>query len=178
MRANHLRHETLMRILQLFCIGLIVLGVLLWATPTSESAIAAVVQLENTPQQAVYCSQQRLSDRTGQTWQVIFSKQAQHHSPELAASVSLRLAGLPGAANVNHPLPLIITTRSGRTLSAADVFLDEAPAPTIAQYDMSEVIGNLSSEPLQLTIPAIDQNSIDLDVPLTVVQEWQDVIDR
>jgi Protein of unknown function (DUF3122) len=134
-----------------------------------------VIPQEEAPQQFLYRSQQRLSDRMGNTWQVIFFKQAQQNQPTL---ISLRLAGLPGAAEVNHPLPLTITTASGRTLSAADVFFSEAPAPTIAQYDMRELIAHLSAEPLRLTIPALDQIAIDLDVPSTVVEEWLEVITR
>lgn len=173
-----MRFEKLASMVRLILIGLVVLGILLWTMPTSKSAIAAVVQLENAPQQILYRSQHRLSDQTGKTWQVIFFKQVQYPQPEQAVSVSLRLVGLPGAAEVNHPLPLTMTTASGQTFSAADVFLDEAPAPTIAQYDMREFIGHFPSESLRLTIPVIDQTSIDLDVPLTVVQEWQEVIDR
>jgi Protein of unknown function (DUF3122) len=173
-----MRFEKLVGIFRLILIGLLVLVVLLWATPTSESAIAVVVQLEDSPQQTLYRSQQRLSDRSGKTWQVIFFKQVQHHQPESAVSVSLRLVGLPGSAEVNHPHPLILTTTSGQTFSAADVFLDESPAPTIAQYDMRELALHFPAESLRLTIPVLDQTAIDLEVPLTVIQEWQEVIDR
>jgi Protein of unknown function (DUF3122) len=165
----------LVRIFRFILIGLLILGILLWATPTAESADGAVVQREEASQQLLYRSQQHLSDRVGNTWQVIFFKQVQQNQPPL---VSLRLAGLPGAAEVNHPLPLTITTASGQTLSAADVFFSEAPAPTIAQYDMRELIVHLSAEPLRLTIPVLDQIAIDLDVPSTVVEEWIEVITR
>lgn len=173
-----MRFHQLLTIFQLILIGFIVLIVLLWATPTSESAIAAIVQVEDAPKQTLYRSQQRLSDRSGASWQVIVLKQVQHNQSEPVASVSLRLVGLPGAAEVNHPLPLTMTTASGKTFSATDVFLNEAPAPTIAQYDMRELLPLFPAEPLRLTIPAIDQTAIDIDIPLSVVQEWQEVIDR
>jgi hypothetical protein len=177
-RGINMRFHQLWGFFQLILIGIIVLGILLWATPTSESAIAAVTQLEDSPQQILYRSQQRLSDGTGKTWQVIFFKQMQYDQPEQAASVFLRLVGLPGAAEVNHPHPVLLTTASGQTFSAADVFLNEAPAPTIAQYDMRELALRLPAQPLYLKIPAIDQTTIDLDIPLSVVREWQEVIDR
>jgi hypothetical protein len=45
-----MRFHQLWVFFQLILIGMIVLGILLWATPTSESAIAAVTQLEDSPQ--------------------------------------------------------------------------------------------------------------------------------
>lgn len=165
-------------VLRYLSIALLVLGIWLWATPTSDSAQAAIVQLEDSAHQLVYRSQHRLVDRFGHTWQAIFFKQVQSDQPDQPVQVSLRLVGLPGAATVNHPYPLLITTPAGQTLPAADVFLDEAPAPTIAQYDMQDLVPQLSGETLRLTLPVIDQAAIDLEVPAAIVQEWLDLLDR
>jgi Protein of unknown function (DUF3122) len=170
-----MRSRLLARIFQLVLMGLLVLGILLWATPTSESAIASVLEVEESPQAVSYWSQHRVRDQFGETWQVIFYKQVQPDQPNL---VSLRLVGLPGAPEVNHPVPLTITTPSGQRLSAADIFLNEAPAPTIAQYDMKELASQFSAVPVRLTVPVIDRANVDLDIPLAVIKEWLEIVTR
>jgi hypothetical protein len=46
-----MKSQTFMRIFQIILTGLLFIGVLLWATPTSESAIASVVEIESAPQE-------------------------------------------------------------------------------------------------------------------------------
>jgi hypothetical protein len=72
-KGINMRFHQLLTIFQLILIGLIVLIVLLWAMPTSDSAIAAIVQVENASKQTLYRSQQRLGDRSGAIWQVIIA---------------------------------------------------------------------------------------------------------
>ncbi|MBD0265874.1 MAG: DUF3122 domain-containing protein, partial [Tolypothrix sp. Co-bin9] len=81
----------------------------------------------------------------------------------------------PGSQEVNHPLPLKITTDTEKILTAPDIFLDEAPAPTIGQYDLKDVLPQLPTKELLIGIPLGRQNFINLSIPQYVVQEWQEV---
>ncbi|MEO3706662.1 DUF3122 domain-containing protein [Trichormus azollae] len=45
--------------------------------------------------------------------------------------MNLDLVGFPGSAELIHPQPLRITSTTGNLWNAADIFLDEAPTPTI-----------------------------------------------
>lgn len=137
----------------------------------SQPVLAAINQIE-APGEVLYRSQQRLSDSSGNSWQVVLFKQVK---PGQAALVNLRLVGFPGVAELIHPQPLRITTPTGEIVTAQDVFLEEAPAPTIAQYDIKNILPNLPAESLQLSLPLVGDRFIDISVPRFVVQEWQEV---
>ncbi len=139
---------------------------------TSPTAIAAVNQTEAASKEILYRSFAKLNDQSGRVWQVVLFKQIY---PGQAQTVNLRLVGFPGSAELLHPQPLKITTATGKVLTAADVFLDEAPAPTIGQYDFKDILPQLSIEPLVLTIP-LPKNTINISVPQSVVQDWQEVV--
>jgi len=142
-------------------------------SPASQMVIAAVTHLEAAPGEILYRSQTKLDDQSGHVWQVVLFKQIY---PNQDITLNLRLVGFPNSAELIHPQPLKITTASGKVFTAADVFLDEAPAPTIAQYDFKEILPQLPSEPLQLGIPLPKQNFINISVPQSVVQEWHKVL--
>ncbi len=137
---------------------------------TSQTVIAAVNKLEPAPGELVYRAQTKLDDQSGNVWQVVLFKQVY---PGQATTVNLRLVGFPGYAELIHPQPLKITTSTGKVLTANDVFLDEAPAPTIGQYDFKDILPQLPTEPLMLSLPLPGKNSINISVPQSVVQEWQ-----
>ncbi|AFZ33117.1 hypothetical protein Glo7428_4684 [Gloeocapsa sp. PCC 7428] len=137
----------------------------------SQPVLAVVNQIE-APGEILYRSQQRLQDSSGNYWQVILFKQVQIGQPPL---VNLRLVGFPGVAELIHPQPLRITTPTGEILTANDVFLVEAPAPTIGQYDVRNILPNLPVESLQLILPLAGDRFINISVPRFVVQEWQEV---
>ncbi len=139
----------------------------------SQMVLAAVQQLEAAPGEILYRSQTKLDDQSGNVWQVVLFKQVY---PGQAVSVNLRLVGFPGAAELFHPQPLKITTATGEVFSAADVFLEEAPAPTIGQYDFKDILPKLPSEPLLLGIPLPGDRFINISVPKSVAQEWQKVL--
>ncbi|MBF2072680.1 MAG: DUF3122 domain-containing protein [Synechococcales cyanobacterium C42_A2020_086] len=144
----------------------------------TRPAWAAVTQIKESVGQVLCRSQHSLPDAAGHTWQVILFKQSPC-APGVAAEPSLlylRLAGLPGAAEVAHPAPLILTTSTGQVFNAPDVFWEDAPASTIGQYDLKAFAADLPAEPLRLTIPLIDQETVELTIPRPVVQEWQTVI--
>ncbi len=138
----------------------------------SQMVLADVQQLE-LPGEILHRSQTKLDDQSGNVWQVVLFKQVY---PGQAVSVNLRLVGFPGAAELFHPQPLKITTATGKVFSAADVFLEEAPAPTIAQYDLKDILPKLPTEPLLLSIPLPGDRFINISVPESVVQEWQKVL--
>jgi len=139
---------------------------------TSQTVIAAVNQSEAASKEILYRSLTKLDDQLGHVWQVVLFKQVY---PGQAQTVNLRLVGFPGSAELPHPQPLKITTATGKVLTAADVFLDEAPAPTIGQYDFKDILPQLSIEPLVLSIP-LPGDTINISVPQRVVQDWQKVI--
>ncbi|MFK0731314.1 MAG: DUF3122 domain-containing protein [Gloeotrichia echinulata GP01] len=140
---------------------------------TSQTVMAAVSKLEGTPGEILYRSQLKLDDQSGKVWQVILWKQVY---AEQAPSINLRLVGFPGAAELLHPQPLHITITRGEILTAPDVFLGAAPAPSIAQYDLKDILPKLPTEPLQLGIPLPGKRLINISVPKSVVQEWKSVI--
>ncbi|BAY37001.1 hypothetical protein NIES2111_13350 [Nostoc sp. NIES-2111] len=137
---------------------------------TAPTVIAAVNQSEST--EILYRSFAKLNDQSGQVWQVVLFKQIY---PGQAQTVNLRIVGFPGSAELLHPQPLKITTVTGKVLTATDVFLDEAPAPTIGQYDFKDILPQLSIEPLVLSI-SVPKDTINISVPQSVVQEWQKVM--
>ncbi|MBD2449879.1 DUF3122 domain-containing protein [Nostoc sp. FACHB-152] len=140
---------------------------------TSPTASATVTKLEAVPGEILYRSQTKLDDQAGHVWQAVLFKQVY---PGQATSLNLRLVGFPNSAELIHPQPLKITTASGKVLTAADVFLDEAPAPTIGQYNFKDILPQLPNEALQLGIPLPGQHFINISVPQSVVSEWHEVM--
>ncbi|MEA5619781.1 DUF3122 domain-containing protein [Cronbergia sp. UHCC 0137] len=142
-------------------------------TLSDEMVIAAVNRLEPTPGEVIYRSQVKLDDQSGKVWQVVLFKQT---SPTHKSTINLRLVGFPGTAELIHPQPLKITSTTGKVWTATDVFLDEAPAPTIGQYDFTEILSQLPQAPLTLAIPLPLAKSINIYVPVSVVKEWRTLI--
>ena len=141
---------------------------------TSTMVIADVNKLEAAPGEILYRSQKKLDDQSGNVWQVVLFKQVY---PGQGQTINLRLVGFPDSAELFHPQPLKITTANGKIFTAADIFLDDAPAPTIAQYNLKEILPQLPTEPLVLSIPLPGDRFINISVPKSVVQEWQLVME-
>ncbi|MBD2418719.1 DUF3122 domain-containing protein [Anabaena cylindrica FACHB-243] len=140
---------------------------------TFQKANAAITQLEEAPGEFLYRSQVKLDDQSGKVWQVVLFKQIY---PGQASNINLRLIGFPGSAKLIHPQPLKITSETGKVWKAADVFLDEAPAPTIGEYDLTNILPELPDEKLTLGIPLPGSNFIKISVPASVVKEWRTVL--
>ena len=136
--------------------------------------IADVNKLEAAPGEILYRSQKKLDDQSGNIWQVVLFKQVY---PGQGQTVNLRLVGFPDSAELFHPQPLKITTATGKVFTAADIFLDDAPAPTIGQYNLKDILPQLPREPLILSIPLPGDRFINISVPKSVVQEWQLVME-
>jgi hypothetical protein len=158
----------------------LLLGIITWyiflalGSFTSQQAIAAVMQLEEAPGEILYRSQQRLNDELGHPWQVVLFKRIDSNHNKIT-SINLRLVGFPGSQELLHPLPLKMTTSTGEVLTAPDIFLEEAPAPTIGQYDFKDILPQLSTQGVLIGIPLGQQRYINLSIPQAVVQEWQEV---
>lgn len=116
-------------------------------------------------------SLQTLRDRADQAWQVVFYKRVQHG---LTQSLHLRLVGFPGGAALQHPSALKITTGTEKVWMA----METAPvtdALNVAEYDLLEVMRQLTATtPLRLTVP-VQGESIELPIPPFVVEEWRKV---
>jgi hypothetical protein len=140
---------------------------------TSQTVIAAVTQLGKPPAEVIYRSQVKLDDQLGKVWQVVLFKQVY---PDQPSNINLRLVGFPSSAELIHPQPLKITSNTGQIWSAADVFLEEAPGPTIGQYNFNDILPQLPLESLTLSIPVPGKNFINISVPTSVVKEWQSLI--
>jgi hypothetical protein len=167
-------HRLLQTFWWLLLLGMLTLFLFLGVEiSASKTAIAAISRLEAVPGEIIYRSQLKLDDQSGNVWQVILWKQIYADHP---ASINLRLVGFPGSAELIHPQPLRITKATGEVLTAPDVFLEEAPVPTIGQYDFKNVLPKLPIEPLLLSIPLPGEHFINISVPQAVVQEWQTVI--
>lgn len=162
----------LMRILwHIFIVGILTTCIFLGlGNLTLENANAAVTRIETKPGEILYRSQTKLDDSLGRVWQVILFKQVY---PGQASNINLRLVGFPGSAKLTHPQSLRITSNTGQTWNAPDIFLDEAPAPTIGQYDFTEVLSKLPTATLNLAIPTSRKTSIKISVPANIVEEWR-----
>ncbi|MTJ50842.1 DUF3122 domain-containing protein [Dolichospermum sp. UHCC 0259] len=143
------------------------------ANLSSEKVIAAVTQIGKPPEEVIYRSQVKLDDQSGKVWQIVLFKQVYSDQP---SNINLRLVGFPGSAELIHPQPLRITTNTGKLWNANDIFLKEAPAPTIGQYNLTEILPQLPPESLTLSIPLPGKNFINITVPIHVVKEWQSLI--
>jgi len=149
------------------------LGLGLFTTPY---AAAAIRQLEEAPGQMVYQSRQSLKDQHGNSWQAIAFKRI---SPNDKTSFELRLVGFPGVVEIDRSQPLLLTNSMGEELTADDnsslIFTDlSVPEPNVGEYDIQPLLPQLQPEiPLNLTLPVIDGEAINLSVPPSFVQEWQ-----
>lgn len=157
----------------------ILIGVLLviWSP---LPAFAVVTQIEEYPGQMLYQSRQNLQDQTGKSWKAIAFKRIH---PEGSAIVSLRLVGFPGAVVLDHTQPLTLTTSMGKTLTATDISSEisqNTPTPAnVAEYDIKSVLPQLQAEiPLHLTLPVVSGSAVELQIPSTVIQEWQIISTR
>lgn len=145
-------------------------------------AFATVTQIEEYPGQMLYQSRQNLRDQNGNSWQAIAFKRIH---PEGSAIVSLRLVGFPGAVELDHTQPLILTTSLVQTLTARDISSEisqDTPTPAnVAEYDIKSVLPQLKAEipiPLHLTLPVVTGSAIELQIPSTAIQEWQTISAR
>ena len=157
-------------------LGLILFSLLMgivWSI--TPPAIAAIRQLEEAPGQVVYQSRQTLQDQHHRGWQAIAFKRIRADG---SSSFYLRLVGFPGTATIDRAQPLSLTSSLGQMLSAADasrpIFTDaDSPEPHVGQYDLQPILSQLRPElPWRLVLPTTPETTV-LQVPPSLVQEWQ-----
>mgnify|MGYP006274727929 CR=1 FL=1 len=136
----------------------------------SNAAEASVRQTQEADGQTLYQSRHQLQDAQQQSWQVVLFKR---EMGEQETDVKLRLVGFPGQVNVAHPQPLILETNQS-AWQAEDLFAEEAPSPNVGQYNLEEIITQLSPEDnLLLKIPETQGDYITLKVPGVIILEWK-----
>ena len=162
----------------LFFLGTLGLVIFLgWGIINPPVALAAIRQLEEAPGQMVYQSRQNLKDQQGNTWQAIAFKRI---NPDNKVSVSLRLVGFPGVAEIDPAQPIFLTSSLGKSFTAiydsGNILIDPASAPktNIGQYYIEPLLPQLQAKtPLKLTLPTIQGEAIRLSIPPTLIEEWK-----
>lgn len=148
----------------------IVLG-LTFAGWGMESAVALLRQHHDSPGVLRYHSQVSIKDKKGYTWQVLLFKQ---NYQSLTPDLRLRLVGFPGVFEIAHPQALKIKTTDGKLLSASDVYPVTAPAANVGEYNLTNVLPQLpTTDALKLYVPISAEKPLVLNIPNTVVTEWQ-----
>ncbi|MEA5599198.1 DUF3122 domain-containing protein [Rivularia sp. UHCC 0363] len=136
----------------------------------TQKSTATLRQHHDAPGVLRYHSQVSIKDKQGYTWQVLLFKKINPGTKEL----NLRLVGFPGVFEFAHPHPLEIIAAGGKLLSASDAFATSSPAPNVGEYSLTNVLPKLTTiESLQLNLPLLSQEKKILEIPQTVVIEWQ-----
>ena len=135
-----------------------------------NSAEASIRKTEEGDGQILYQSRHQLQDNQQQSWQVVLFKR---EKGETETDVKLRLVGFPGKVEVAHPEPLVIETDRA-AWQGEDLFAEESPAPNVGQYNLDQIISELSPEDrILLTIPEKTGEEITLKVPGVIILEWK-----
>lgn len=155
----------------LFLTGCVLFFCLSAAVSFCQPAVAVLRLHQDAPGVMQYHSQESLPDDSGYTWQVVLFRQFQPDAPPV---IYLRLVGFPDIAEFVHPSPLEITTPSNQLLIAPDAFAQEAPAPNVGQYDVTDLIAKLPTNgSLKLSVPLAGEQILSLKIPQSVAVEWQ-----
>lgn len=136
-----------------------------------DSAQALLRQHHDSPNVLRYHSQVSIKDEFGYAWQVLLFKQ-NYNNP--VKDLRLRLVAFPGVVEVAHPQPLLIETAGGKLLNASDAYALTAPAPNVGEYNFTNVLAKLpTTDALKLYVPISSKQPLLLNIPKTVVIEWQ-----
>ncbi|MBD2499545.1 DUF3122 domain-containing protein [Anabaena azotica] len=138
---------------------------------TVEPAQALLRQHHDSPGVLRYHSQVSILDEFGYAWQVLLFKQ-NYNNP--VRDLRLRLVAFPGVVEIAHPQPLEIEAASGKLLTASDVYALTAPAPNVGEYNLIDVLPQLpTTDALKLHVPVKGEKPLVLNIPKSVVTEWQ-----
>jgi hypothetical protein len=155
-------------------IGTLILICVLFLTISfsyNESALANIRQQEEMPGQLLYQARNGLQDNQGQTWQIILFKRVKDGKVK---DVDLRLVGFPEQVNFIHPQNLTLKTKKGQEFSAPDLFGEKAPANNVGQYNVKDILINLTQgESLTIDLPV--QENLSLKIPYPVLLEWEEI---
>lgn len=158
-------------------IAFVVLTLILFliiALVTIQPVIATVTEGEIAPGKSYCRSEQILTDDAGYKWDVMFFTEVD--SPEVT-SLNLRLSGLSASANIESQKPLVIVTPD-REYQATDIFLENPPLPSIGQYNLKKILPRVSTTDISLKIPLERDSVARLNIPKSLVEEWQEVSNR
>lgn len=151
--------------------ALVVLLALSLSSWGAKSAQALLRQHHDSPGILRYHSQVSIKDKQGYAWQVLLFKQ-NYDNP--VRDLRLRLVAFPGVVGIAHPQPLEIEATSGKLLSASDVYALTAPAPNVGEYNLTDVLPKLpTTDALKLYVPVESGQPLVLNIPNSVVTEWQ-----
>lgn len=148
---------------------------LIVALITIQPAIATITEGEIAPGTSYCRSEQVLTDEAGHKWEVMFFTEVD--SPEVTA-LNLRLSGLSSSVNIESQKPLIIIAPGDRQYQATDIFLENSPLPSIGQYNLKNILPQLSTTDVLLEIPLVRDSVARLDIPKFLLKEWQEVSNR
>ena len=138
-----------------------------------EPANAVIQKQQEAPGQMLYQSRHTLRDGTGKSWQVVLFKRVKDDQID---TIDLRLVGFPNQAVFLHPQGLEIMTSQGRLFQAEDQFAKKSPAPNVGEYNLKEILPQLSStEQVKLHLPLEGQQQT-LILPSPIILEWQELI--
>lgn len=135
----------------------------------------AEFQTEQVNGQMLYKSWQTFYDIDRHSWKAIAFRQI----GDLGITpVYLRLITFPGTANVDHEKSLTLLRPDAEPLLLADetaAIASNAPLyPNVAQYDLSLILSQLDpTQPIRLSLPAVNGQPILLKVPPGAIREWQ-----
>jgi hypothetical protein len=135
---------------------------------SSQPAYSLLRQIEESPGQVLFQSRNSLRDNMGNAWQVVLFKRVK--TGEIK-DLHLRLVGFPEKTQFLHPEDLKLTTSTGEVFLADDLFPTKSPAPNVGEYEIKDILSNLSqSDSLALSLP-LDQK-VTISIPVSVVLEW------
>lgn len=157
--------------------GLILLLGLGVGTLAALPARAEITQQIEAPGQTLYQSQQTVQDQTGNPWEAIALRRVYPDGHDI---FHLRLVGTPNSVELSRDQPLTVVTALGQILTATNVsdeiFSNASPAPFIRQYDLQPLLPQLDpTQPLRLGVSTVQESTISLEVPPSVIQEWQEI---
>lgn len=151
---------------------LVVFGLVLYVTFSYQlPAVGVVIKEQISPHIMLYKARQTLRGPSGYSWQVIVFKEITNGQP---SETTLRLVGYPDAVEFIHPQPLTMTTPQGKQINLTDLFADTSPAPNVGQYNLSEILPDLPSDFVTLSIP-LKKGPTKLKIPPFVVEDWQKI---
>ncbi|GAX39417.1 hypothetical protein NIES4075_03730 [Tolypothrix sp. NIES-4075] len=165
LRAEALTTKYILRLI--LCIYLTLCSGIFFA----DSAFALLRQHHDAPGVLRYHSQVSIKDDFGYTWQVVLFKL---FPPGKAVEFNLRLVGFPGVFELAHPRNLEIVTAKNKLLSASDVYAEKSPSPNVGDYNLTDVLFKLiTTDSLKLYVPLSGEQRLVLQIPASVVTEWQ-----
>jgi hypothetical protein len=94
-------------------------------------------------------------------------------------NINLRLIGFPGSVEFSHPQPLTVKTNDGKMLEASDRFAKQSPGGNVGEYNFKEIVSELpKNRDLSLALPIKNQGQVEMNIPVAVILEWQEVLSR